>query len=277
MKRKIIYRILSIVALLMVSALLSAQHDYIDSYDSIYKIKLEYLEKLAEEQSKELTELTEYKRFVEWAGHFATKLDENGGINYFGEALYNYYETDTDVEGDIDYTWDYFSPDGIWVDSNGNPKAGTGQGLIISLWINENDLNHIMAGGQFCGGLWETEDGGDEWVNITENEPAIQGISSIFVDPDDSINIFVTTSYDAEGPRGYANGLYYTNDGGTNWYLDSCYTYNPFDDPPSYKYYYPYANANLSPRLFLQNPDNDSIMYLLTSYRLLFSSDKGDN
>ena len=274
MKRKLTYKVLGIVLLLMVSILLNAQHGNIDSFDSIYQIQLDYLEELADKQSKDINELTEYKWFVNWANHFATKLGDDGTISGFGEVVYDYYESNTDVEGDIDFTWEYFSPDGLWGNWYGALQKGSGQGLIISLWINENNLDHIMAGGQFCGGLWETEDGGDEWVNISENEPMIQGISSIFVNSDN--DIYITTSYDAEGPRGYANGLYYTEDGGDNWNLIECNTYDPFETPPDTIDYYPYGHPTKSPRKFLQNQTNDSI-YLLTPYRLLISKNMGEN
>ncbi len=273
MKRKLTYKFLSIVQLLMVSILLNAQHGNIDSFDSIYQIQLDYVEYLADQQSKDINELTEYKWFGNWASHFATKLDEDGGINKFGEVIYDYYKSNTDVEGDIDFIWEYNSPDGLWGNWEGTLQQGSGQGLIISLWIDENDLDHIMAGGQFCGGLWETKDGGNEWENISENEPMIQGISSIFVNSDS--NIYITTAYDAERPRGYTNGLYYTVDGGANWQLNECNTYDPFEANPDSMKYYPYGHNSKSPRKFLQNPSNDSIMYLLTPYRLSISIDKG--
>lgn len=214
---------------------------------------------------------------MEWATHFATKLDENGGMKKFGEATYDYYNANNDVESDIDFSWDYNSPEGLWKGWDGILKGGSGQGLIISLWIDEDSLNHIMAGGQYCGGLWETENGGNVWKNISENEPMIQGISFIFVDPDDANIIYITTAYEAEGPRGYANGLYYTEDGGDNWHINECNTYDPFETPPTTIDYYPYGHPTKGPRKFLQNQTNDSIMYLLTPYRLLISKNKGEN
>ncbi|MEZ5195258.1 MAG: hypothetical protein R2764_02285 [Bacteroidales bacterium] len=44
----------------------------------------------------------------------------------------------------------------MWAKINSTPfEIVSGQELIISLWVDENNLNHIMAGGEYSGGLWK--------------------------------------------------------------------------------------------------------------------------
>ena len=255
--------------------LLSQSIDSSDYFDYASNKIFDYLSQLANNEDKPLSEYSLYKHYIIWKNNFETKLDEYSKMNSFGESIYNYYDNPTDIQGEIELIWEYNCPDSLVPNWDDELQINSGQQLIISLWINPNNFQHILAGGQFQGGLWETLNGGQSWQNITEDYPQIQGISSIFVNFNDTSNIWITTSYEAEGPRGYSNGLYYTNDGGTTWDFNECYTYDPFEPSPGA--YYPFANAKFSPRAFLQNPLNDSIMYLLTPYKLLFSNDKGEN
>jgi len=265
MKKKNLLKALSMSVLLVLAINMTAQEIIPDdSYNYAYQQQLNYLIELADEQGKELIDLPEYKHFCIWARDYETKLDQEGKLSIFGEAIESYYQDNSDVEGDFELDWEYNSPDSLWRKINGSGNTNSGQGLIITLWISPSDTNHILAGGQFCGGLWETIDGGDRWFNITEDYWQIQGISSIFVNPQDTQKIFVTTSYDAEGPRGPSYGLYYTTNGGDSWEFEDCGIY------PKYQVEY-------SPRVFLQNPENDSIMYLLTPYILYKSNDNGEN
>ena len=164
MKRNITYKIISLTVIILGSILLHAQQsDPNDNYYDLLQAKREYIEQLAIEKDVDITELKEYKHFVIWSEHFGTKHDKYGSMSAFGEAINNYYENNTDTEGDLEFAWEYNAPDGLWPHINPNyPDTNTnaGQGLIISLWVDNDSADHIMAGGQYSGGLWETHDGG---------------------------------------------------------------------------------------------------------------------
>ena len=273
MEKKNLLYVICLGFLLMVTMGIRAQEsDPEDSYYEIYQAKLNYLNEMAIQEGKEVSELTEYKHFVIWAEHFWTKHGQNGSMREFGAAINNYYNSATDAEGEFELEWNYNAPDSLWPKINMSPtNQNAGQGLIISLWVDKDSVNHIMAGGEYSGGLWETQDGGNNWYNISESEPMIQGISSIWVNPEDEKEIFVTTTYYAELPTGYANGLYYTHNGGINWHLNSCKVMDGSDSI----IYYPFSNVNYSPRVFLRNPADTTIMYLATIRQLLQSTDNG--
>jgi hypothetical protein len=273
-KKNLLTAICLSVFLIVSIGLMAQESDPDDNYFEIYQAKLNYLNDLANQEGKELWELKEYKHFGIWAEHFWTKHGQNGSMSEFGAAINNYYENNNDAEGDFELAWNYNAPDGLWphidpTEINNN----AGQGLIISLWVDEDSVDHIMAGGQYCGGLWETHDGGDNWYNISESEPMIQGISSIWVNQNDEREIFVTTSYDAETPSGYTNGLFYTYNGGTTWYLNNCLVY----ENGVSSIYYPNGNSRFSPITFLRNPIDTNIMYLTICRKLLRSTNNGQS
>ncbi|MEZ5199666.1 MAG: hypothetical protein R2764_25780 [Bacteroidales bacterium] len=140
------------------------------------------------------------------------------------EALNSYYTSNSDVVGDFELSGYHIGPEELWPKlSNPNTIAeGSGQGLVISLWANPNDANHIRAGTQWSGGLWETTDGGDKWVNLSDNERRIQCVSSIWSDSLNTDEIYVTT-YKGDHPGMYSYGLFHTTDNGANWEVINCY------------------------------------------------------
>ena len=260
--------------LIYVSSSNCQQVDSTDLFYFVEKEKWKLIEDIADKEGVDVTGLREYKHFINWQNHFKTKIGEDGSMSAFGEAVNNYYDSNDDVDGAFELSWQYNSPETLWpLIGWPNPHYGSGQGLIISLWVEKDSINHILAGGQYSGGLWETRDGGNNWINISENEPMIQGISSIYVSPHNEDNIFITTTYDAEGPSGYANGLFFTHNHGETWEIDSCFVH---DDTVS-NYYYPQSNSHISPRVFLRHPRDTTLMYLCTVNKLLRSTNNGES
>ncbi|GAB4319970.1 MAG: hypothetical protein Kow00127_12290 [Bacteroidales bacterium] len=243
-------------------------------YQYVFKKYFAYLKTESASEDKDLKEMPEFKHYIINSLHWGTKQDEEGNMVSFGESLYDYYNETDDIAGEFELEWSYNAPDALWSKLNpyGDDNRNAGQGLIISLWVNKDNVNHILAGGQYCGGLWETIDGGANWYNLTEDYPLIQGISSIWVNPNDTNQIFVTSSYDAEHLSGYSCGLYYTYNGGNDWHLNRCLVIDENNDS---SYYYPFGNSKLSPRVFLRNPVDTNIMYLALVNQLLQSTDNG--
>jgi len=95
-----------------------------------------------------------------------------------------------------------------------------GQGRFISLWVEENNPDYILAGGNNSG-LWKTENGGTTWVNCTEGYN-VGGVSGIAVDPDDTEIIYIVSRIGANGffkhtTGNYSMGIFKSLDGGDSW------------------------------------------------------------
>ena len=86
------------------------------------------------------------------------------------------------------------------------PQLLTWGGRMISLEFDPVDPNTLYAGSA-DGGLWRTEDMGENWLPLTDDIPA-QGISSIVVNPQNRNSILIGTG-EASYPLGPAirNGI----------------------------------------------------------------------
>ncbi len=72
--------------------------------------------------------------------------------------------------------------------------------------------------GSTGGGVWQTQDGGNNWENITDGYLKVGSIGSIEVAPSDPQTIYVGTG--SASPRGnisVGNGIYKTLNGGKTW------------------------------------------------------------
>jgi hypothetical protein len=128
-------------------------------------------------------------------------------------------------------------------DYHGKPKDSAGR--MVSIWINPSDTNHILAGAA-AGGLWETENSGVTWRNITDNVdyglvPGTMGITNIAVHPTNPNLVYIATGTNRSftismGYEEYSMGLVYSPDyvkgGSPSWYVDG--TYRSITSSPDY-------------------------------------------
>jgi len=95
-----------------------------------------------------------------------------------------------------------------------------------------------MAGGQLFGGqsvgVYVTEDNGGSWQNISSSFP-VKVSNFILIDPDNHDKLYVGSEGD---------GIYYSNDGGTNWNFDGTG-----------------AGENGSARVLAFEPGNSQVIY----------------
>lgn len=96
-------------------------------------------------------------------------------------------------------------------------------GAIISVWVNPNDSNEILAG-TFSAGLYRTTNGGLQWERITTKGcdrcdpfPASGGVLSIAVDPKNTAVIYIAVGIYRGMTATYSYGVYKTTNGGANW------------------------------------------------------------
>lgn len=93
--------------------------------------------------------------------------------------------------------------------TTGSPAPGVG--MINKVWVNTNDTNHIRCG-SIRGGLWETFNGGTNWVIRTEG--LISPKANVFaVYPGNSDIIYMPI----EDGRGFTSDLLKSTDGGITW------------------------------------------------------------
>jgi len=103
------------------------------------------------------------------------------------------------------------------------PKENQEQvkGFIKALWVDENDLNFVLAGGGSAG-LFKSENAMSEkpqWKNITDSYGGINfGVSDIVVIPNTGRkSIYISTAHQSGLPIGYGNGILKSIDGGATW------------------------------------------------------------
>lgn len=101
-------------------------------------------------------------------------------------------------------------------------------GRIVSLWVNPNNMAHILAGSG-AGGLWKTIDTGRNWSNITDGVgfdvmPGTMGVTGIAVHPDDFNRIYISTGTFRGAVMGwmgsYSLGVMFSTNGGNTWNPD---------------------------------------------------------
>ncbi|WP_111683782.1 VPS10 domain-containing protein [Winogradskyella tangerina] len=196
---------------------------------------------------------TGYKPFRRWQYFAERAMDETGRLKspefYYNELLN--YNANINSEGLAFRTtvgdWEEMGPT-YW-----NALAGwnPGVGRITSISVEENNLNHIIAGSE-TGGVWRSLDGGSTWEVLTDNLSNID-VYALAIDPSNnstyywgstSGNIFKSTDSGATWflhsslPNGFVNkilihptnsmimfataqggGIYKSTNGGTSWTL----------------------------------------------------------
>ena len=168
------------------------------------------IEERANEYLKKVKSDKENKLFQRWLYFAKIDADEKGGVisnrNYVN-ALHQYnYETNFKDPQPIQQTitWTNLGPD-YYNDSN-SQGWNPGIGRITSLAFIDTD-NFIV--GSPTGGIWKTNDSGNNWNSLTDNLSNID-VWSLAISPNDS-NIFYWGSNEGR--------IYRSLDAGSTWTL----------------------------------------------------------
>lgn len=140
-------------------------------------------------------------------------------------------------------------------------------GIIISLAVDPTNHNIIYAGSN-TSGLWKTSNGGDTWVNLTDDLGiAGLGINSISIDPNNTNKILVgtgTRSYGWSSINPAGIGILKSNDGGNNWVIASM--------PGGLNMPNDFFNIEVIKHV----PTNSNIVYAAANKKIFKSSDGGN-
>lgn len=143
----------------------------------------------------------------------------NSALNKYMKNMGNYC---TNATGKFQGNWRCMGP---FINNYGGTERS---GRVEAVWVDPSDEDHILAGAQ-SGGLWETNDLGVNWVNITDASsastiPATMGVLDIAVNPQDHQIIYLSTGNEGVGNRekswAYTTGVVYSINGGTSWTQD---------------------------------------------------------
>ncbi|WP_299522762.1 T9SS type A sorting domain-containing protein [Winogradskyella sp.] len=155
---------------------------------------------------------TGYKPFRRWQYFAERAMDETGKLKtpefYYNELqAYNaYINSEGLASKTIVGDWEEMGPT-YW-----NALAGwnPGVGRITSIDVEENNLNHIIAGSQ-TGGVWRSIDGGSTWTVLTDNLSNID-VYALAIDPSNNATYYWGST---------SGNIFKSTDSGSTWILHS--------------------------------------------------------
>ena len=208
---------------------------------------------------------TGYKDYLRWKRFYCTRHDGDGDISSIWQGITDYYENENPSYVSDNSDWKFIGPLGIPLGPNHINRGQTGKGMMISIWVDPQDANHILAGGHH-GGLWKTQDKGQNWFPLMDNEPRLHGINSIAVDPRNKNIIYVTGTNTMSEVSSYSAGLFKSSDGGNSWNAINI-------SGPAY----PTANSNNECRKIIIHPNHPDTLLFISGRSLVISPDNGTN
>ncbi|NQU32311.1 MAG: T9SS type A sorting domain-containing protein [Bacteroidetes bacterium] len=194
-----------------------------------------------------------YNPFKRWEWYMKHKINPDGSRRPVGldAQLYDNFvnnQKNTDVfEGD----WNNIGP----IQLPSSPYSFWGNGRINAIAFHPTDADIIYIGAP-AGGLWRSDDGGQNWITLTDNQPTL-GISSIVVDYSNPDIIYIGTG-DRDAGDAEGMGVHKSTDGGITFY--------PIIDEMGY---------STVGRLII-HPSNPQLIYAATSSGIFKSIDGGN-
>ncbi|PID92535.1 MAG: hypothetical protein CSA96_02845 [Bacteroidetes bacterium] len=163
------------------------------------------------------------KRFYRWEWYWRTRVDSSGSFSKLANAMAESSIRFTDIaqtnakKSTSSFSWESLGP---YTRPGGTNKT-IGRGLVAAIWVNPSDFDHIIVGAS-NGGLWESKNGGTNWVCLTENV-LLGGVTDLAVDPSNTDVIYLATQVRAANGSmlglvsQYSLGLFKTTNGGETW------------------------------------------------------------
>ena len=191
-----------------------------------------------------------YNPFKRWEWHMQFKINPDGSrkIPGYDRSEYLKYRNNHNTDSRFSGNWTNLGP--IHLPSSNEPSWGNGR--INAIAFHPTDADLFYAGAP-SGGLWRTNDGGQTWTPLSDNQPSL-GVSSIVVDYNNPDIIYVGTG-DRDGGDAEGLGVYKSTDGGANFF-------------PS--------NDNISTATvgrLIQSPVDANVLYAATSFGIYKTTD----
>lgn len=195
------------------------------------------------------------KNYERWKDFWRTKVYSandsiQGGFENYIINMAHYKDNPNLLPTDNDnYIWEFVGTDEL---------PSHNMGIIVSLYVNPSNINHVYAGTN-ASGLFRTIDGGLNWENITDN--CLQhgiGVFDLAVDPQDEDVIYITTGNDRNN---YGTGIYKTTDGGLLW--QQVLSFNPGERQKG--------------RKIIIDPTDADVLYSLVNQKVYRTMDGGVN
>ena len=155
-----------------------------------------------------------WKKYQRWLFENEPKFYPSGDRmqvdpHHASKAYKNFLKTNPYAQKSIfDAEWEELGPYYI-EEVTGHYAVGLGR--VESFYIDD-DPNIIFLGSR-SGGFWKTSDGGENWVNTTDDLIAT-GVNTIAVNPNDSNKILINIR---NSNNGTTHGIYQSVDAGETW------------------------------------------------------------
>jgi hypothetical protein len=258
MKNLLSITILVLANILSYPLFSSAQTDSTCNYNYITQQLDAYYDSIAANYDDSAIKVTGYKEYTRWKNHMYFREGKNGNLFAHEQYVQDYFEGIRNISENDGSDWKYFGPKGVPDSHSGtwHQPGANGKGMIISLYIYPDDHDKILAGSHNSG-LWKSEDGGDTWHCLTDDNYKIRGVNSIVVDPENSSTILIS-SFNTLSNNSY--GLFKSSDGGVTW--SEMNNGLEINNTPVY----PSTNKRSLPRKLILRPSDGSLFFITHSY-----------
>ncbi len=249
--------------LLLVLGLALANFSFSQTWEKIYEeTEGGYLQKInAVEESIKLLDTSEYnsyrvKHYYRFKAFWDDRIDKQGNTQSYSyalaDAVHKHHAIDCTTPSN-GMTWRFIGAD----HSTGSEWQGMGH--VRAIWVDTSDMNTILAGSN-SGGLFKSDDGGRNWIPLTDNY-FVTGVTDIVVNPLDKDEIYIS-SYLGNGTLLASSGfgILKSLDGGKTWQKA---------DTSAAPYYYSNYNA-----LYMHPAGVDTMFAIQNSWSLSSGQNK---
>jgi len=207
-----------------------------------------------------------WKQFKRWEHYWEYRIDPSSGA--FPETtpyleLNNYRQMRPKAVASDPSSWR-----NLGIDTSYGGYAGIGR---LNALAFHPDNNQVIWVGSPSGGLWKTEDGGENWT-IQNEETAVLGVSDIVIPADfaTSQTLYIATG-DRDGGSLWTLGGNQSNDNNSIGVLKSMDGGQTWESSLSFDV----SSKELVTRL-LMHPSDDQVLYAATSDGVYYTDDGGN-
>jgi len=194
-----------------------------------------------------------YKPFKRWEWYMQYKINPDGSRRPIDMDRNEYLRVKQAQRASPNFSgsWINIGP----IDLPSSPNIFWGNGRINAIGFHPTDPDVIFIGAP-AGGLWKSNDGGQTWTPLTDNQPTL-GVSAIVVDHSNPDNIYIGTG-DRDAGDAAGMGVFKSTDGGITFSQSSS------------------GMGNTTVGRMIMHPTNSQILFAATSSGVYKTIDGGD-